>query len=73
MLLFSESNAYCEVPEVLTMPRPGKLNRGLSQCGRTCGHGNSGSVSQCGRRGEGDLATGEHFLEGTRPNEWGAQ
>ncbi len=48
--------------EVLTMPRPGKLNRGLSQCERTCGHGNSGSVSQCGHR-EGDLATDEHFLE----------
>ncbi len=62
MSLFSESNAHCEVAEVLTMPRPGKLNRRLSQCGRTCRHGNSGSVSQCGRRG-GDLATGEHFLE----------
>ncbi len=53
MSLFSESNAYCEVPEVLTMPRPGKLNRGLSQCGRTYVHGNIGSVSQCGRRGGG--------------------
>ncbi len=51
MSLFSESNAHCGVAEVLTMPRPGKLNRGLSQCGRTCGHGNSGSVSKCGRRG----------------------
>ncbi len=55
MSLFSESNANCEVAEVLTMPRPGKLNRGLSQCGRTSGHGNSGSVSQCGRR-EGGLS-----------------
>ncbi len=64
MSLFSESNARCEVAEVLTMPRPGKLNRGLSQCGRTCGHGNSGSVSQCGSRGGGGgLATCGHFLE----------
>ncbi len=63
MSLFSEYNAHCEVAEVLTMPSPGKLNRGLSQCGRTCGHGNSGSVSQCGRRREGELATGEHFLD----------
>ncbi len=46
-----------------TRPRPGKLNRELSQCERTCGHGNSGSVSQCGRRGGGSLATCEHFLE----------
>ncbi len=47
------------------MPRPGKLNRGLSQCDRACGYGNSGSVSQYGRRvgGGGDLTTGEHFLE----------
>ncbi len=64
MSLFSESNAHCEVSEVLTMPRPGKLNRGLSQCERVCGHGNSGSVSQCGRRrGGGGIATCEHFLE----------
>ncbi len=62
MSLLSERNAHCEVAEVLTMPRPGKLNRGLSRCERTCGYGNSGSVSQCKRRG-GDLATGEHFLE----------
>ncbi len=47
MSLFSESNAHCEVAEVLTMPRPGTPNRGRSQCGRTCGHGNSGSVSLC--------------------------
>ncbi len=45
------------------MPRPGKLNCGLSQCERTCGHGNSGTVSQSERKGGGDLATGEHFLE----------
>ncbi len=51
--LLSECNAHCEVVEVLTMPRPRKLNRGLSQCERTCGHGNSGSVSQCGRMGGG--------------------
>ncbi len=51
MSLLSECNAHCEVAEVLTMPRPRKLNRGLSQCERTWGHGNSGSVSQCGRRG----------------------
>ncbi len=38
-----------------TRPRPGKLNRGLSQCERTCG-----SVSQCGGGG---LATCDHFLE----------
>ncbi len=63
MSLFSESNAHCEVAEVLTMLRPGKLNRGLSQCERICGHGNSGSVSQCERRGGGDLATDQHFLE----------
>ncbi len=62
MSLFSEFNAHCEVAEVLTMPRPRKLYRGLSQCRRTCGHGNSGSVSQCGRR-EGGLAKCEHFLE----------
>ncbi len=53
MSLFSESNGHCEVAEVLTKPRPGKLNRGLSQCERACGHGNSGSVSQCGRKGGG--------------------
>ncbi len=53
MSLFSESNAHCEVAEVFTMPRQGKLNRGLSQCERACGHGNSGSVSQCGRGGVG--------------------
>ncbi len=53
MSLFSESNAHCEVAEVLTMPRRGKLNRGLSQCERACGHGNIGSVSQCGRGGGG--------------------
>ncbi len=34
MSLLSECNAHCEVAEVLTMPRPGKLNRGLSQCER---------------------------------------
>ncbi len=62
MSLFSESNAHCEVAEVLTMPRPGKLHRGPNQCERTCGHGNSSNVSQCRRRG-GGLATGEHFLE----------
>ncbi len=62
MSLLSECNAHCEVAEVLTMPRPGKPNRGLCQCERTCGHGNSGSVNQCGRRG-GRLPTGEHFLE----------
>ncbi len=39
MPLFSESNAHCEVTEVLTMPRPGKLNRELSKCKRTGGHG----------------------------------
>ncbi len=53
-------------------PRPGKPNRGLSQCKRTCRHGNSGSVSQCGLRGGGSLATLfgliknwelKHFLE----------
>ncbi len=32
-----------------TWPRPGKLNGGLS----TVGHGSSGSVSQCGRKGGG--------------------
>ncbi len=53
MSLLSECNAHCEVAEVLTMPRPGKLNRGPSQCERTNGHGNSGSVSQCRRRGGG--------------------
>ncbi len=53
---------FIVVAEVFIMPRPRELNRGRSQCERTCGHGNSGSVSQCGRRG-GDLATGEHFLE----------
>ncbi len=36
-----------------TRPRPGKPTRGLSQCKRACGHGNSGSVSQCGLRGGG--------------------
>ncbi len=56
MSLFSESNAHCEVAEVLTMPRPGKLSRGLSQCGRTCGHGNSGSVSQCELKEGGGLS-----------------
>ncbi len=35
------------------MPRPGKLNRGLSQRERTYGHGNSGSASQCECRGGG--------------------
>ncbi len=30
MSLFSESNANREVAEVLTMPRPGKLNRGMA-------------------------------------------
>ncbi len=34
-------------------PRPVKLNRGLSQGERTYGHGSSGSVSQCGRKGGG--------------------
>ncbi len=62
MSLLSECTVHCEVAEVLTMPRSGKLSRGLSQCERTCGHGNRGSVSQYGRRGR-DLATGEHFLE----------
>ncbi len=52
MSMFSESNAHCEVTEVLTMSRPVKLNRGLSKCKRTGGHGNSGSVSQCGRKGQ---------------------
>ncbi len=61
--MLSKYNAHCEVAEVFTMPRPRKLNRGLRQCERTCGHGNSDSVSECGRRGGGDLATGEHFLE----------
>ncbi len=51
MSLLSEHSAHCEVAEVLTMPRPGKLNHGLSQCERTCGHGNSVSVSQCGHGG----------------------
>ncbi len=63
MSLCLESNAHCEVAEVLTMPRPGKLNRWLSQYERTCGHDNSGSVSQSGRRGGGSLAIDEHFLE----------
>ncbi len=66
MSSLSECNANCEVAEVLTMPRPGKLNRGLSQCKCTCGYGNSGKISQCGRGGGGglgDLATGENFLE----------
>ncbi len=63
MSLLSKCNAHCEVDQVVTMPRPEKLNRGLSHCERTGGHGNSGSVSHCGRRGWGDLATGEHFLE----------
>ncbi len=49
MSLLSECNAHCEVAEGLTMPRPGKLNRGLSQCGRRGG----GRV----------LATCEQFLE----------
>ncbi len=61
MSLFSESNAHYEVTEVLTMPRPGKLNRGLSKCKRAGGHDNSGIASQCGRR-SGGLATCEHFL-----------
>ncbi len=51
------------MPTVLLMSRPGELNRGLSQSERICGHDNSGSVNQCGHREEGDLATGEHFLE----------
>ncbi len=34
--------------------RSGKLNHGLSQCGRTCGHCNSGHISQCLRRGNGE-------------------
>ncbi len=55
MSLLSECNANCEVAEAFTMPRPGKLNRGLSQCERTGGHGNSGSVSQCGHK-EGGLS-----------------
>ncbi len=37
MSLFSESYGHCEVAEVLTMPRPGKLIRGPSQCERTWG------------------------------------
>ncbi len=53
MSLLSECNAHCEVAEAFTTPRPRKLNRELSQCERTCGHGNSGSVSQCERRGWG--------------------
>ncbi len=64
MSLLSECNAHCKVAEILTKPRQGKLNCGLSQCERICGHGNSGSVSQCGHREwGGDLATGEHFLK----------
>ncbi len=55
-------DAHCEVAEVLTMPRSGKLNRGLSQFERTCGHDHSGSISQCGLRG-GDVAMGEHSWE----------
>ncbi len=50
MSLLSKGNALCEVAKVFTMPRPRKLNRGLNR-ERTCGHGNSGSVNQCGRRG----------------------
>ncbi len=53
MSLLSDCNARCEVVEVLTMPRSGKRNRVLSRFERTCGHGNSGSISQCGRRGGG--------------------
>ncbi len=51
MSLLSECNAHCEVAEILT--RPGKLNRELSHYERTCGHGNSSSVSQWGGRGGG--------------------
>ncbi len=36
-----------------TRPGVGKLNHGPSQFERTCGHGNSDSVSECGRRGGG--------------------
>ncbi len=53
LIFSSQPKLVSEVAEVLTKPRPGKLDRRLSQCGRTCGHGNSGSVSQCGRRGVG--------------------
>ncbi len=57
MSLLSECNAHCEVAEVLTMPWSGLLNRGLSQCERTCGHGNGGSVCQCGRTGGGGVGS----------------
>ncbi len=63
MSLFLESNVHCEVAEVLTMPRPGKRNSELDQCERTCGHGNSGSVSQCRRRGGGVWRQVSPFLE----------
>ncbi len=56
MSLLSECNAHCEVAEVLTVPRAGQLYRELSKCERTCGHGNSGSVSQCWRREGGGLS-----------------
>ncbi len=51
MSLLLEWYAHCEVANVLT--RPGKLNRGLSQCECTCGHDNSGGVIQCGCMGGG--------------------
>ncbi len=43
MSLFSESSAHCEVAEVLTMPRPGKLNRGPSQRERASAQGHPGT------------------------------
>ncbi len=57
-----------------TRPERGKLNRGLSQCEGTCGHGNSGSVSRYGRKGRGGgvggLTTSEHFLEWEKSGNW---
>ncbi len=60
---FFESKSARVARTSCTQPKPGKLNRGLSQCEHTCGHGNSGSASRCGRRRGGGLATFDHFLE----------
>ncbi len=56
-LAFFDSKSARIARTPCTRPRPGKPNRGLSQCKRTCGHGNSGSVCQCGLRGGWSLAT----------------
>ncbi len=62
MSLFSESNAHCEVTEVLTMPRPGELNRGLSRGSVQAGMATV-VVSVNAGAGGGSLATCRHFLE----------